>query len=160
MLHKIIWFGFSEGFLTVRKETIDVKKERMCSKPILPRVICVACTRRALWVPHHAATFLFSASVLRFGRKAPCSVMGLGGGALIHLLESMVSISIIQNSPFSIFMSAYIHADINSYLPSTLVPIQSYMSYLVVWMIPVLILWRAFHLASVSHFSATILVLF
>lgn len=57
-------------------------------------------------------------------------------------------------------MSAYTHADVNSYLSSTLILIQSYMSYLVVQMIPVLILWRAFHLASVTHAYATILVSF
>lgn len=57
-------------------------------------------------------------------------------------------------------MSAYTHADINNYLSSTLIPIQSYVSCLVVQMIPVWILWRAFHLASMAHAYATILVSF
>lgn len=161
MLHKIIRFWVSEAFLMVREETTDVKKERTCSKLILPLVICITFTRRALWVPHPTATFLFSASVLHFGRKAPCSVMGLEGrGLWSTFLRARYPYKLFRILLFQLFMSAYTHADINSYLSSTLIPIQSYMSCLVVQMIPVWILWRAFHLASMAHAYATILVSF
>lgn len=162
MLYKIIWFGFSEGFLMVRKETTDMKKERTCSKLILPLVVCITCTRRALWVPHHTAAFLFSASVRCILEGKPHAQWWAwsGGGLWSTFLRAWYPYKLFRILLFQLFMSAYTHADINSYLSSTLILIQSYMSYLVVQMIPVLILWKAFHLASVTHAYATILVSF